>query len=159
MKRAQITGMAIAGSAGLLAFVMVQGLVNQPPTERTVEVHVKSAEVLVATTDIGLGEVTSETQLRWQPWPEETATTGFITRSSDPNAIANMSGAIARVPIMAGEPITGQKLIKAGQGGVLAAILPPGMRAVSTKIRQETAAGGLIMPNDRVDVILTQTLK
>lgn len=159
MKRAQLTGMAIAGSAGLIAFLMVQSLVNQPQIEKTVEVHVKSTEVLVAGADIGLGQVTDESQLRWQPWPEETATTGYITRAAEPNAMTKMTGAIARTPIMAGEPITTQKLIKAGQGGVLAAILPAGMRAVSTKIRQETAAGGLIMPNDRVDVILIQRVK
>ena len=41
-------------------------------------------------------------------------------------------------------------------GGVLAAILPAGMRAVSTRIKEETAAGRLILPNDRVDVILTR---
>jgi pilus assembly protein CpaB len=159
MKRAQLTGMAIAGSAGLIAFLMVQSLVNKPAIEKTVEVQVKSTEVLVAGASIGLGQVTTESQLRWQSWPEATATTGYITRAAEPNAIAQMTGAIARTPIMAGEPITTQKLIKAGQGGVLAAILPAGMRAVSTKIRQETAAGGLIMPNDRVDVILSQRVK
>jgi pilus assembly protein CpaB len=159
MKRAQLTGIAIAGSAGLVAFIMVQSLINKPQVERTVEVHVKSSEVLVAGADIGLGEITSEGQFRWQPWPEETATTGYITRATMPNAMTQMSGAIARTPIMAGEPITTQKLIKAGQGGVLAAILPAGMRAVSTKIKLETSAGGLIMPNDRVDVILIQRVK
>lgn len=159
MKRAQLTGIAVAGSAGLLAFVMVQSLVNQPQIEKTVEIHVKSTEVLVAGADIGLGEAASESQLRWQPWPEETSTAGYITRSAQPNALAQMAGAIARTPIMAGEPITPQKLIKAGQGGVLAAILPAGMRAVSTKIKLETSAGGLIMPNDRVDVILIQRVK
>ena len=46
--------------------------------------------------------------------------------------------------------------MKAGDGGVLAAILPAGMRAISTRIKEETAAGRLILPNDRVDVILTQ---
>jgi pilus assembly protein CpaB len=159
MKRAQLTGIAIAGTAGLLAFIMVQGLVDKPQIEKTVEVHVKSSEVLVAAADIGLGQSAAESQLRWQPWPEETATTGYITRASAPNALTQMSGAIARAPIMAGEPITTQKLIKAGQGGVLAAILPAGMRAVSTKIKLETSAGGLIMPNDRVDVILIQRVK
>ncbi|MEL7047830.1 MAG: Flp pilus assembly protein CpaB, partial [Pseudomonadota bacterium] len=67
-----------------------------------------------------------------------------------------LSGSIARSPIIAGEPMTSAKLIKAGQGGVLAAILPSGMRAVSTEIRQKTAVGGLILPNDHVDVILIQ---
>ena len=37
----------------------------------------------------------------------------------------------------------------------MAAILPSGMRAVSTEISPETGAGGFILPNDRVDVILT----
>jgi pilus assembly protein CpaB len=60
---------------------------------------------------------------------------------------------------MAGEPITPNKLVKSGQGGVLAAILPAGMRAVSTKIKEETAVGRLILPNDHVDVILIRRLR
>ena len=39
---------------------------------------------------------------------------------------------------------------------MLAAILPPGMRAISTKINEKTAVAKLILPNDHVDVILTQ---
>jgi pilus assembly protein CpaB len=66
------------------------------------------------------------------------------------------TGAIARVPVLAGEPITATKLVKPGAGGVLAAILPAGMRAVSTKITEQSAAAKLILPNDRVDVILVQ---
>jgi pilus assembly protein CpaB len=57
--------------------------------------------------------------------------------------------------MLAGEPVTENKLIKPGSGGVLAAILPAGMRAISTKITEVSAAGKLILPNDRVDVILT----
>ena len=64
-------------------------------------------------------------------------------------------GAIARTPILTGEPITKIKLVSAKEGGVLAAILPEGKRAVSVMIRDEhLAAGKLILPNDRVDVIL-----
>jgi pilus assembly protein CpaB len=70
-----------------------------------------------------------------------------------------LAGSIARQPLLAGEPITSQKLVKPGQGGVLAAILPAGMRAVSTKIKEETAAGNLILPNDRVDVILIRRVR
>ena len=97
--------------------------------------------------------------LRWQAWPEDAVTTGYISRVSTPDAMTELSGAIARAPILAGEPITTKKLIKAGQGGVLAAILPPGMRAVSTKIKEETAVGKLILPNDHVDVIITRTVR
>jgi len=66
---------------------------------------------------------------------------------------------VARAPFIAGEPIKEQKLIKISEGGVMAAILPAGMRAISTPIREETAAGGFILPNDRVDVILSHKMR
>ena len=45
--------------------------------------------------------------------------------------------------------------VKANGSGFMAAILPTGMRAISTEISPETGAGGFILPNDRVDVILS----
>ena len=159
MKRPQLIGLAIAATAGLMAFMMVRGLVSKPPVQKTVEVKVKSSDVLVARTDIGLGQITNDSLFRWQSWPEETVTACFITRTAQPDAMTQLAGSIARAPIMAGEPITQQKLVKAGQGGVLAAILPAGMRAISTRIKEETAVGNLILPNDRVDVILIRRLR
>jgi len=49
--------------------------------------------------------------------------------------------------------------VKADGSGFMAAILPTGMRAVSTEISPETGAGGFILPNDRVDVLLTKREK
>jgi pilus assembly protein CpaB len=67
-----------------------------------------------------------------------------------------LAGAIARVPFSAGEPIRESKLIKAKGSGYMAAILPSGMRAISVEISPETGAGGFILPNDHVDVILSR---
>jgi len=159
MKRAQLIGLSIAGIAGVAAFALMKGIVNQPTTAKTVEVQVNATEVLVARTDIGLGQLANESQFRWQTWPAEAVSPSFITKAQGIGKMRDFSGAIARAPILAGEPITTNKLIKAGQGGVLAAILPAGMRAVSTKIKEETAAGRLILPNDRVDVILIRRLR
>lgn len=159
MKRPQLIGIAIAATAGILAFVMVRGMVGRPPVEKTVEIKVQQSEVLVARTDIGLGQITNDSLFRWQSWPSETVTPEFITRTSQPDAMTQLSGSIARAPIMAGEPITQPKLVRAGQGGVLAAILPAGMRAISTRIKEETAVGNLILPNDRVDVILIRRMR
>ena len=86
-------------------------------------------------------------------------TPGLITRSAEPDAPAKLSGSVARAPFIAGEPIKDQKLIKISEGGVMAAILPSGMRAISTPIREETSAGGFILPNDRVDVILSHKIR
>lgn len=155
MKRAQLIGISVAGVSALLAFVMVKSMLGKPQEEKKVEVQVNSTQVLVARADIGLGQITNESLFRWQTWPSDAAQ-GFITDKGGKDAMKQLSGAIARAPIMAGEPITASKLVRAGQGGVLAAILPPGMRAISTKIKEETAVGKMILPNDHVDVILIQ---
>lgn len=156
MKRAQLIGIAIAGGAGLLAFLLMRSIVSGPSAPVQIAVPVNSTEVLVARRDIPLGEVTKDTDFRWQTWPADAITPSFITQADGDAGMQLVAGGIARAPLLEGEPVTRQKLIKAGQGGVLAAILPSGMRAISTKIKEETAAGRLILPNDRVDVILTR---
>lgn len=158
MKRAQVIGILVASVAGIAAFGLMKGMVSQKQETKTREIVVDSTEVLVARTDIGLGEIVAEQDFTWQKWPKDGVRPGMITaaRSSQMHELA---GSIARSPIIAGEPITVQKLIKAGQGGVVAAILPTGMRAVSTRIEPRTAVGGLILPNDHVDVILIRSIR
>ena len=155
MKKAQIIGLSVAVGAAGLAFVVMKSFVAKPEPPPTKVVQVNSTEVLVARTDVALGQVATEGQFRWQTWPQDAVTPAFITNNAaGKNAMRELTGAIARAPILAGEPITLNKLIKSGQGGVLAAILPAGMRAVATRIKEETAVGRLILPNDHVDVIL-----
>ena len=76
-----------------------------------------------------------------------------------PTPIKEFTGSIARSPFIAGEPIREQKLVRADGSGFMAAILPAGFRAISTEISPETGAGGFILPNDRVDVILSKREK
>ncbi len=161
MKKSQLIGIGIAGIAGIAAFVLMKGMVNKPPPEpKNVQKALNTTEVLVARSDIPLGEVVSDSHFRWQTWPVEAVTPSFITKSQGMKAQRELAGRIARAPFLAGEPITEHKLIAAGSGGVLAAILPAGMRAISTKIRdEEKAVGRLILPNDHVDVILIRRVR
>jgi pilus assembly protein CpaB len=159
MKKGQLFGIAIAATAGLAAFVLMRGVVNQPAVEHTVEVQVNATEVLVAAAAIDLGTIANEDLFRWQTWPKDAVAASFITKTSPPEMIQNINGSVVRAPLLPGEPITTDKLIKAGQGGVLAAILPAGMRAISTKITEASAAGRLILPNDHVDVILIRRVR
>ena len=156
MKRAQLLGIGIAGIAGLAAFVGMQSLVRQPPPKLIVKETVNSTQVLVAQTNIGLGSIAAESNFIWQEWPKNAVTPSFITSELRPNAMRELRGSIARSSIIKGEPVTEHKLISPGKGGVLAAILPAGMRAISTRITDQTAVGKMILPNDHVDVILTQ---
>lgn len=156
MKKAQLLGYGIAGGAALVAVFGMSSIMRRPaPTIVQTEV-VDVEQVLVARADIALGGVTTDQSFRWQNWPKSSLSSAFILKSSRPEAMKELIGGIARSPLFNGEPITASKLIQAGKGGVLAAILPPGMRAISTKITDYTAVGKLILPNDHVDVILTQ---
>lgn len=159
MKKARIVVLAIASTAALGAAWVANKIVSGSREVKTVEKTVGATDVLVAATDIGLGDAVNAANLKWQQWPAEGITPGLITRNAQPNAPNEFSGAVARAPFIAGEPIKDQKLIKISEGGVMAAILPAGMRAVSTPIREETAAGGFILPNDRVDVILSHKMR
>lgn len=156
MNKAQLIGISVAGVAGILAFVMMGSMLKAPPKPVVVETKVETTKVLVARSDLPLGTVTTDQSYRWQEWPSDAISPSFITSASKPNAMSEFAGYIARSPILSGEPITDIKIVKAGAGGVLAAVLPPGMRAISTKIDEKTAVAKLILPNDHVDVILTQ---
>ena len=160
MKRAQLLGFAVALVAAVGAFFIANSVMKPPPAPTIVETQVKSTEVLVAGSDISVGQMVNETNLRWIAWPAEAVGKGYVTKQGGGQAkMRDISGSIARSALLAGEPINPLKLIKAGQGGVLAAVLPSGMRAVATKISAASAAGSLILPNDHVDVILIREMR
>lgn len=157
MKPARIIVLLIALAAGGIAALLAGR--SDPPPQQLAQAPVAAMEtvdVLIAGTDIGLGQPISGGELRWQTWPAAAASANFIKRSDRPDAMNQLSGSIARSPFMAGEPIRETRLIKANGSGYMAAILPSGMRAVSTDVTPETGAAGFILPNDRVDVILSR---
>jgi len=159
MNTARIVVLAIALGAGGIAAYLASGADNGKPPPPAPVAQLPTVEVLVAKSDINLGQTVKPEDLQWQTWPASTASNSFIRRSDRADAINELTGAIARTAMMAGEPIREQKLVKANGSGFMAAILPTGMRAVSTEISAETGAGGFILPNDRVDVLLTRRFK
>jgi pilus assembly protein CpaB len=158
MNRARIVVLTIAIGAGGVAAYLASGSDSKPPPAEPV-VQLQTVDVLVAKADIGLGQTVTPNDLLWQTWPAASASSSFIRRSDHPNATTEFTGSIARSPFIAGEPIREPKLVKANGSGFMAAILPQGMRAISTEISPETGAGGFILPNDRVDVLLTRKEK
>jgi pilus assembly protein CpaB len=160
MNTARIVVLVIALGAGGVAAYLASGYDNKPaPAEAPVAAQLPTTEILVAKSDIGLGQTVKPEDLQWQTWPASAASGAFIRRDGRPEAVNQIAGSIARFPLMQGEPIREQKLVKAGASGFMAAILPSGMRAISTEISAETGAGGFILPNDRVDIILTRRSK
>ena len=155
MNTARIVVLAVAIGAGGIAAYLASGSDDKPAPAQPVA-QLQTVDILVAKSDIGLGHSVKPDDLQWQTWPAATASSSFISRASKADAIKEITGSIARAPFIAGEPIREQKLVKADGSGFMAAILPAGYRAISTEISPETGAGGFILPNDRVDVILTK---
>jgi pilus assembly protein CpaB len=158
MNTARIVVLAVALGAGGIAAYLASGSADKPAPTAPVA-QLPTIDVLVAKSDIALGQTLKPEDLQWQTWPAANASNTFIRRSEHPDAANQTAGSIARAPFIAGEPIREQKLVRADGSGFMAAILPAGMRAISTEISPETGAGGFILPNDRVDVILTKREK
>jgi pilus assembly protein CpaB len=156
MNTARIVVLTIAVGAGGVAAYLASGSDKAPSAPVA---QLQTVDVLVAKSDIGLGQAVTPEDMQWQTWPAATASNSFIRRNERPDATTQIVGSIARSPFIAGEPIREPKLVKPNGSGFMAAILPTGMRAISTEISPETGAGGFILPNDRVDVILSKREK
>jgi pilus assembly protein CpaB len=144
-----------AGGAGYVAKNLsapppAQIVLESGPTEPAVSL----SQVLILSEDLPMGTAI-ENQLAWQDWPSSAVREGFITREAEPDALEKLKGSVARLSMYAGEPLRRSKLIGADQS-FMAAILPAGKRAIATQIAADTSAGGFILPNDYVDVIMTR---
>jgi pilus assembly protein CpaB len=151
----------IVGAIAVLAFgatyVFLRNAQNPSPQPHVAEAPPKIdiEQVLVATQDIAMGTVVNESAMGWQAWPKAAVSEFMITKSGKPDALEDVRGSMTRVAFIRGEPIRRDKLVKAGAGGFMSAILPSGKRAVAIKIDNggDSSAGGFILPNDRVDVV------
>jgi pilus assembly protein CpaB len=156
MNTARIVVLTIAIGAGGIAAYLASSSDNQPAAPAAPVAQLPTVDILVAKNDIGLGQSVKPEDMQWQSWPTASASSSFISKANRAEAMREVTGSIARAPFIAGEPIREQKLVKADGSGFMAAILPTGYRAVSTEISPETGAGGFILPNDRVDVLLSR---
>lgn len=148
---------AALGAAGLAAF-LARGLMGGQ-NNASASTNVDMTEILVASRSIEVGTKIRPGDLKWQGWPKASVDPSFVAKHSAPQALEGMNeGSVARVPLANGEPVTSQKIIKADGAGFLAAVLTPGKRAVGVKLTTDRGAGGFILPNDRVDVIMTRKL-
>lgn len=157
MKPAQIILLLVALVAGGMAFFLVTrgGKAPAPKQQVVTEVVQESkGQVLVAKSPIGVGQRLSAANLEWQDWPEGAMRPEYVTASAMPDAPAELTGAVARFEFFPGEPIREAKLVRSDQG-YLSAVLAPGMRGVSVGVSAVSSAGGFVVPNDHVDVLLS----
>ena len=109
--------------------------------------------VLVARGAILRGQILKPQDLSWQVWPEGGIDKNYIqvgTRTAE-----SFAGWVARDPFAAGEPISDAKIVSPGSRGFLAAVLRPGMRAISVPVSVTSGISGFVFPGDQVDILIT----
>jgi pilus assembly protein CpaB len=145
-----------AGGAAFLARGLLGGgtsHVAASPTPPPV-----TTEVMVAASDIAPGQKLTPELVRWQKWPANSIDPSFITGTSETDTQAAVKGTVVRSPVVAGQPLTTLNVIHADSASFMSATLMPGMRAVAITVSVASVAGGFILPNDRVDLVLTQQM-
>ena len=159
MNKARLAVLAIALITAIGAAVLVSNMSGGDQQVVVEAPKVETVKVLVAAKDINLGTLLTPADMVWHDWPKSAVSNSLITQSTMPKATTDLKGATVRAPFVQGEPIISRKVIRPDQGGFMAAILPKGMRAISVKISVESGAGGFILPNDRVDLLLTRRVR
>ncbi|MEQ9315103.1 MAG: Flp pilus assembly protein CpaB [Henriciella sp.] len=157
----------VAAGAAIGAALLVRGMAGgTAPQAATVqpqiiekEVEVSATRVLVSRSDTRVGSLLTPDDFQWSDWPEKAVHAGYFTQENAPEAIEELSGSVVKVALLEGEPISATKIVQKGETGFMAALLAPGLRAISVEISPETASAGFILPDDRVDVILTYEIE
>lgn len=179
----RIAILASAALAAIVLAFVVRGMLSPaapPPVAIAAVAPAKPmTRVLVAKRDLAIGTRLAAADMGWQDWPADALNAAFVTDGSAPapvpakdsdkvvktasraasDLVMNggpmqaFTGAIVKEPIFSGEPLVARKVVRAGQGGYMAVVVEPGMRAMAVPINAETAAGGFILPGDRVDVL------
>lgn len=132
--------------------VVDAGPVAPPPVAGTVK-------IIVVKEDIPAGSLIAqpETKFEFRAWPRGSMDDeAYISEGT--GKLEDFSGAVVRLGMRSGEPLVRKNIIKRGESGFLAAVLAPGMRAVSLPVNNNTGVGGFIFPGDHVDLVLSHAV-
>ncbi len=147
----------LAGGTALLARSWLATQRNAERVVTTAPPPAPSKSILVARADIRRGQILRPEDLIWQVWPEGALDKNYVVQGG-PRKPETFAGWVARNPIGGGEPVTESRIIAPGSRGFLAAVLQPGMRAISVPVTITSGISGFIFPGDYVDVLLTYSV-
>lgn len=158
MSKTRVIVLGLAVGSAVTAAYLSKSFLSKSGAEVVEINNVEMGEILIAARDIAVGDRVDDAALAWTSWPANQISPTMISKAGDPDAKTKFNSGRARIQMFSGEPINAKKIVQPNDGGFMAAILPKGRRAISVRISAETGAGGFILPNDKVDVILTRKL-
>jgi pilus assembly protein CpaB len=158
MSTKRLIVLGFAGVMAIIAALLARGMMGggTPKVEAKIAPQVAMSDVLVASASLQPGQALTADDVRWMKLPAASIDPTFITRTSAGSIDDVVKGTVVRSPIVSGQPITSGAIVHGNAAGFMAAMLNPGMRAISITISADSGAGGFILPNDRIDLILTR---
>jgi pilus assembly protein CpaB len=114
---------------------------------------VATRNIVIASGPLRFGTHLSADSLREVAWSEEAIPAGTFGSIADLMSAGNR---IVLASIEKNEPILRTKVTGPGQKATLSAVIQDGMRAVTIRVNDVDGVGGFVLPNDRVDVLLTR---
>ncbi len=141
--------------AGATAFMAKSWIDAERSAIRKAAVPKQTAaqKVLVAKTRLATGQFINRENVHWVPWPDGSVSSAYFIEGK--TKLEDVVGSVVRNPVGVGEPLNVERVVSPSGRGFMAAVLQPGMRAVSVPVTLTTGISGFIFPGDRVDVILT----
>lgn len=148
-------------AAGVFYFArMVQQAAPAPQPAVSAQVQPaqqESGQILVAAKDLPSGSIIQANSLVFRPWPRDAIDqTAYVQQGA--GTVEEFDGAVIRTGMRAGEPAIRTNLVKRGESGFLAAVIRPGMRAVSLSVNETTGLAGFVFPGDNVDLLLSHVV-
>lgn len=160
-------GIVCAGGAALILTQMTSApppaVVVQQTEAPPAPVKPRTVSVLVAARPLVVGTTIAPEDLEWQEWPEgsvrrDQGIVMAVIETERGDIMRQFSEVVLRVPMVRGEPMVDDKVIRPGGGSLLALVLAPGMRSVTIPVDAIGSGGGLVQPGDRIDLLLTSDL-
>jgi pilus assembly protein CpaB len=147
MRRRFLLILICASVIGFLASFLVYRVVSQVANARSDQ----SEQIVVATAALGLADTVTSQHIKLVNWPKASVPPGALRTA------AEAEGRVVRSSVVAGEPLIEGKLAPqlAGRGGIMPMLIPEGQRGVTIRLDEATRESGFVMPNSRVDVLVS----
>jgi len=147
MRPKSIVLLVLALGCGLVAAVGInQALAKR--REHAAAPTMPTDTILVAMSDIDMGSTITPELVRLEEWPKDKVPAGAV------KDLADATDRRTRTKLYAGEPILEAKLLSPGAGDGATGLIPKGMRVVSVQVDAVSGGSSLILPGDRVDMLV-----